>query len=120
MKEYYGANACGRDFVNKVLNISSTGKEQDWEIEFANPSRLREMLDIGYNSDLNFDQKAALSLLIIASADLANEIGEFENEFIKDIRDFIRSDTDVLRAMIFFWIFKGRALDRDFVRSILK
>jgi hypothetical protein len=66
---YYGPAASAVHAVNRLLGLSATGREQDWEIEFANGARAGEMLDLLKSPDLDLDVRSALALVALHSMD---------------------------------------------------
>ena len=57
------------EYLNRLLHLPATGKEQDWDIELADATRLDDFLNVLDHQHLSDDQKQALMALIIASYD---------------------------------------------------
>lgn len=43
-REFYGATVEAQRAINKLLALPASGREQDWEVELADPHRVEEML----------------------------------------------------------------------------
>jgi hypothetical protein len=108
-QEFYGATVEAQHTINKLLLLPASGREQDWEFEFADPYRIDEMLSVASANDLNTDEKCALVLLIIASIDEAVEIGKVKPENIEQVKSILEQDDKVRDAMIFYWIDQNRS-----------
>lgn len=59
-REFYGPKAGAEGIINRLLNLPTTGKEQDWEIELADPTKIDEMLDVLELSNIDFETKVRL------------------------------------------------------------
>lgn len=65
------------DTISQKLHLSTTGTEQDWDIELADSVRIDEFLTLfKQDSSLNNEQKYALMALILASCDDALQEGK--------------------------------------------
>ena len=92
--------------ISKKLELSYTGIEQDWDIEMANPDRLKEFLSYLKNTELDESEKIAMMSLIIASfEDLLNEdeTNESQCELWKKIKIMLESDFDLFSDIITYW-----------------
>ncbi|MEJ8859983.1 hypothetical protein WKW79_35925 [Variovorax robiniae] len=114
--EYYGPSQFARSEINKLLGFVATGKEQDWEFEFAAPSRIQEMLDILENAILGDESRDALALLLIASLEELDSLSELEEQ--RAIKWFERNKI-VRRKMFFYWIQLRRASNPEQVLKLL-
>lgn len=55
--------------LNALLDLKSTGEEQNWEIELAEPLRIFEFVEIIKKGTLNNEENHALTALLVASFD---------------------------------------------------
>jgi hypothetical protein len=117
--EYYGPTINGAAEVNKLLQINATGREQDWEIEFSDASKIRKMLDIFENKDLSHEGKSALCLLILSSFESGLDVNEIDYELVHRAAKLIGQDIDVLARMRFYWIDLERASHKHVIRTLL-
>lgn len=119
MIEYYGATAEAIDVVNSRLGSLATGREQDWEVEFADPERIPAMLELAEDGMLDFEARSALWLLILASFDVAFENKTARSELLERAKLLISRDPDVLYRMRFHWLGLGRGNSRGDMEIIL-
>lgn len=117
--DYYGPTATAAQEVNRLLSIAATGWEQDWEIEFADPSRIEQMLDILESQQLGRDSKAALCLLAIASFESAFDASGVDADCIRRTADLLRQDAVLHKQMRFYWLDLGRSNYPDLMRKLL-
>ena len=118
-REFYGATVDAQRSVNDLLSLPATGKEQDWEFELADPTRIDDMLKVAKTEKLNYEQRCALYLLLIASMAERNEAGNLEGDLIDKAHSLLNHDPDVQGAMIFYWVEQKRSLDDELMRRIL-
>jgi hypothetical protein len=107
--EYYGASRDAQIEINHLLGLPAQGGEQDWEIEFADPSKIRSMLDALEQDGLGVDAKSALCLLIISSLEEARSLGSDDEGLLQRASRLIKLDPVVLERMTFYWVDLGRA-----------
>jgi hypothetical protein len=117
-RTYYGATAQAQKVINQLLSLPATGREQDWEVEFADPLRILEMLDISRMRALDLEERCALFVLILASVDEL-ERGPSGDHLVRQIREILQEDEGVLEAMRFYWIQQMQRTD-GMVGAILK
>lgn len=118
-REFYGATVEAQRAINKLLALPASGREQDWEVELADPHRIEEMLAVAADSDLNLDERCALALLTIASIDEAAEGGGVNPQDLERAQSILKQDDEVREAMIFYWIDQNRASDAETIKKIL-
>ncbi|MBL8442270.1 MAG: hypothetical protein JNK96_13740 [Betaproteobacteria bacterium] len=116
---YYGPTLAAEQEVNLLLGLKTTGKEQDWEIELANPSGIDAMLDILARQPLSLDVRAALCLLMLASFEEGFDAGEVDSNRMRRATDLLQHDSDVLDRMRFYWLELGRANHLELTARIL-
>lgn len=54
-------------YLNQELGLPATGREQDWEIELSDASRIGEFISFYENHTLSDDRQYALMALIVGS-----------------------------------------------------
>lgn len=118
-REFYGATVESQRVINELLALPASGREQDWEVELADPRRIQEMLAIASDGTLDLDERCALALLIIASIDEAADAGEVNHRDVELANLILKQDDEVRDAMKFFWIDQSRASDTETVKKIL-
>lgn len=118
-REFYGATVEAQRAINKLLSLPASGREQDWEVELADPYRIEEMLTVASENDLHLDERCALALLTIASIDELAGAGEVNAQVIERARSILTQDEEVRDAMIFYWIDQDHASDMGTVKKIL-
>ena len=118
-REFYGATVEAQHAINKLLALPASGREQDWEVELADPHRIGEMLTVASDSSLNLDERCALALLTIASIDESADAGEVNPKDVERAKSILKQDDQVRDAMIFYWIDQNRASNEETVKKIL-
>jgi hypothetical protein len=116
---YYGAAANAEQAINRLLDLNASGKEQDWEIEFADPSKIEIMLDHLENRTLDTPTRSALCLLLIASLDEAFDHGSVSCAWKDRATSAIAKEQVVLEQMRFFWLDLRRAIHENQIRKLL-
>ena len=116
--EYYGAKADVEAEINGLLKIFATGKEQDWEIEFADPEKIEEMLAILLSNELSVDSCCALALLTISSFDLASQAGDVDDMLIGRFSKFLNENNEVKQKMFFYWVFLKKSENTNLMQRI--
>jgi hypothetical protein len=118
-REFYGATVAAQTSINELLSLPASGREQDWEIELADPDRIEEMLKAGSMSDLHYEEKCALALLIVASIEESVNAGDINPNTLERAKAAFKRDDDVREAMIFYWLDQGRSSNEAAAREIL-
>jgi hypothetical protein len=118
-REFYGATVEAQRAINKLLALPASGREQDWEVELADPHRIEEMLVAASDGGLNLDERCALALLTIASIEESADAGEVNPQDVERAKSILKRDDEVRDAMIFYWIDQNRASDAKTVKKIL-
>jgi hypothetical protein len=107
-QEFYGATLKAQHSISKLLSLSASGREQDWEFELTDPHRIEEMLAAASITDLDYDEKCALALITIASIEEFVEEGVTNSNLIEQAKVILKKDSNVCKAMKFYWIEQGR------------
>jgi hypothetical protein len=91
------------DLLTDRLSLPATGHEQDWDVELADPDRLKEFLETYYDPSLTADDRSALAALLLASVDryLMNR-DELPAEW-GHICELLRRDKRLHRELIQYW-----------------
>lgn len=118
--QFYGATLDAQRSINDLLSLPGTGREQDWEFEFADPNRIGEMMRAAATQHLNRDERCALSLLLIASIEEASATGTLEGDLIHQAHTLFSNDAELREAMVFYWIKQHRASNEALVRKMLQ
>ncbi len=116
-REFYGATAAAQKAINDLLDLPATGREQDWEYELADASKLGAMLRTLEHANLNFDARCALSLLLLAT--MQEEDATITQEHITEAARLLKLHRDVHEAMTFYWVELERADKPELVSAVL-
>jgi hypothetical protein len=100
---YFGPTQKAIAHLNLALGLQATGKEQDWEIEFADPSKLDSMLKLLARDALDLDTKNALGALILHTVQEAYDDGIEVGDAVRLLRAFMKANPDVRAQMIGYW-----------------
>ena len=101
--EYFGAPLAARRAVEDLLGIPATGREQDWETEFADSSRIDEMIAAYSTSNLDLESRSALGLLLLCSMCDAESEGLLAAKQIDAVELLLAADVEVRERMRFYW-----------------
>ena len=105
-RPFHSAPAAAEHAIGRLLSLPATGREQDWEIELADPSRIGDMLALDWTV-LTFDERCALASLLIGSFEEASLAGKADPHLLAHGRTRIADDPRVHDAMRSFWIDQG-------------
>ncbi len=117
--EFYGAKASAQEAINHLLRLPATGKEQDWEIELADPARIDEMLDALESQTLDLDCQNALALLLLTSMEEASEAGSLDERHVKRMAHILSLRQEVRKKMHFYWIDLDRARNSSLIAKMV-
>lgn len=118
-RDFYGATPEAELTISKLLSIPVSRLSQDWELEFADPHRIDEMLNVTKTVELSYDEKCALAMLVIASIEDAVDLGLADCSLIERVKAFLKQDQNVHEAMKFFWTEIRQALQEEVIRELL-
>ena len=88
--------------LNSSLQLPYEAWMQDWDILLADPTRIREFINIYDRDQLDHDEKFALMSLIISSYNNQLEtepVAEIEN----DVRRLLTRDYEIHKDRIQYW-----------------
>ena len=94
--------------LNKLMNLPATGREQDWEVELADPDRLGEFIDLLRSGVLDFEAQSALALLITCTAMYSRD--DPPPQTLATINQALECQPQVLERMRSYW---GRLWAKD-------
>lgn len=90
--------------LSKLLNINYRGTEQEWALEFANPDRIDEFLNIASNVEYSLEEKYAIVSLILASYDDYLNININGNDKLwKDIIKLLDENPQLYQELLDYW-----------------
>lgn len=98
-----GANKSPIASVAAMLGLQFTGREWDWDIEFADPLRVEEFVAAYSSNDLSQDEKYVLMSLILTSAEEALEKEICSAFCIDSIRAILRRDAAFFPELLDNW-----------------
>jgi hypothetical protein len=114
--EFYGPTVRAVANINRLLGLVATGREQDWEFEFADPKRIQEVLDLLLGGQLDDERQSAAALLMLASID---EAGFMEPISRMHAAEWFLLNDKIRRQMQFYWIHLKRAEHVDLIKWVL-
>ncbi|WP_342249388.1 hypothetical protein [Sphingomonas sp. OTU376] len=101
--EYYGPTVAAVERLNRLLDLPATGHEQDWEIEFADPAKLGDMLRVLRTENLDEEEQCALSALALHSLEEAAGAGIKVNLAAAELRGTLAQTPALQDKMRFYW-----------------
>lgn len=111
---FCGPAPSGVEAISRLLRLSITGKEQDWEIEFADPERIEEMFGILKGGDLDLDAQSALALLALHSMDEGASLEM--SKLVSTAREIFDASPIIRNRMRSYW---GRLSAGEVVAKVL-
>ena len=107
--------------LNKLLELDSTGDEQDWELELADIGKITSMLNLLENKTLNVHDKIALSHLIVASFEKEDEeLGAVDGDRIKIFADFLDDNLQIKNIIREYWVVAYGNLSKNLAYLIFR
>lgn len=101
MQAYEWPSREATERLNILLGLPATGREQDWEVEFADSNRLDPWLELFRSGALEIEERGALALLILFS--LIYPDGEIQPGQVEAVRNTIAADPAVSERMASYW-----------------
>lgn len=89
-------------FLNAELRLPATGDEQDWDVELANPKRIREFIAFYEGNILDDEVKRALMALILASLEDLSHSSKIDDVW-KKVKDLICANYDLHKESVDYW-----------------
>lgn len=119
MSEYYGPTVKAAKMASTLIGINASGKEQDWEIEFADPEIIPRLLNALELRKFDDEAKTALYLLLLASLELELSSGKKDRLHIVKSKEIIGGDKNSLEKMQFYWINLKKSEHQSLMKDIL-
>ncbi len=119
MSEYYGPTVKAAKMASTLIGITTSGKEQDWEIEFADPEIIPRLLNALELRKFDDEAKTALYLLLLASLELEFSSGKKNQLHIVKTKEIIDGDKKSLEKMQFYWIHLKKSEHQSLMKDIL-
>jgi hypothetical protein len=94
------------EFLNEALHLPASGREQDWDIELADPARIREFIQLSSKTDLDDEKQFALMALILASLEDLSYQGDIPSDVWKDIADLLQAHPKLYSDLLDQWAAK--------------
>lgn len=91
------------DELNKLFQFPAIGDEQDWGIEFSDPSRINEFLSAYESANLTAPQKMAVMELIIASFDELIYSEKDDPKLWERIASHLNSEKELHKYTLNYW-----------------
>lgn len=104
MQKYLWPDPRAVNEVNRLLHLRTTGREQDWETELADPSRIEDMLTLLEDGKLPLETRSALSLLLLASIEEADDNQTLELSQLERTREILARDDLLHQRMRSYWL----------------
>lgn len=89
--------------LNQALRLPATGREQDWDIELADPDRVDEFAAYFESHTLSKREKHALMALILSSLEDLSNKEEVSTELWDRIKRLLRADRDLYADLVKQW-----------------
>jgi hypothetical protein len=104
--------------LNALFELPAHGREQDWEIELADGTRIAEFLAALSDKSLDLECRSALALLILHSLTYAGT-AEVTEDMAAATKRIIHGDREVYERMLSYWS-DGFLDHENLVRSVLR
>ena len=89
--------------LNQALRLPATGREQDWDIELADPDRVDEFAAYLENHTSSEGEKHALMALILGSLEDLSNREEVSTELCDRIKRLLRADPGLYADLVKQW-----------------
>lgn len=90
------------DRLNRLLHLPYEPWIQDWDIQLADPNRVREFCQL-YTQLQDEDEKFTLMTLIVASLDEKLQANEHDEKLIEEVKALLSSGFDLHKDTIEYW-----------------
>ncbi len=95
--------------LTKALKLPATGSEQDWDIELADASRIREFLVAYQTMSLSPDDRFALMALVVGSVDRALDAGRETPPEWPAIAELLARERELHASTLVYWACEGES-----------
>lgn len=106
--------------LNLALRLPASGREQDWEIELADPERADEFAAYLEEHTFDADERFALMALTLGSLEDLAQRGRVSVELSDKIIRLLRADRALYAGLIETWSSKHDALDGFAISPLLQ
>ena len=89
--------------LNQALHLPATGREQDWDIELADPDRVGEFVAYFESHPLSESEKHALMALIFGSLEDLSNREKVPSELWDRVRHLLRADPSLYTDLLEQW-----------------
>lgn len=89
--------------LNQALRLPATGREQDWDVELADPDRVDEFVAFAENHVLNGSERYALMALILGSLEDLAHREAVSSALWGRIARLLRADPGLHAALVEQW-----------------
>ena len=89
--------------LNQALRLPATGREQDWDIELADPDRVDEFVAYFESHALNEGEKHALMALILGSLEDLSNKEKVSMELWDRVKRLLRADPGLHDDLVKQW-----------------
>jgi len=122
MSDYFFLSQTAIGRVNAMFRLPASGKEQDWEVELADPERRQEFFDALTLDALAHDPEteAAVAALFIASADDAIGAGQFSKGEDEAAREYFQRKPELRDKMSRLWFQRSEPIHAKQIGAWLK
>ncbi|WPU94514.1 hypothetical protein SNE25_03135 [Mucilaginibacter sabulilitoris] len=94
-------------YLNELFHLPASGQEQDWDIEMADPKRLKEFTD-AFEINMPLAVKQALLSLILASYDdFLKSDKDLDNHQWNKIKSIIEAEPHHYEQLLIYWAMEG-------------
>ena len=106
--------------LNQALRLPATGREQDWEIELANPDRVNDFVDYAENHALSGGEKHALMALILGSLEDLAHRKEVPSAVWNRVARLLRAEPGLHAGLVEQWGPRNDGLDGFAISPLLQ
>lgn len=89
--------------LNQALRLPATGREQDWDIELADPGRAEEFVAYAETHDLPPEQRLALMSLILGSLEDLSQAGGLQPALWARAQSLLDADRGLYGGLVKRW-----------------
>ena len=89
--------------LNQALRLPATGREQDWDIELADPDRVGEFIAYFESHALSEGEKHALMALILGSLEDLSNKKEVSTELWDRVERLLRAEPGLYADLVKQW-----------------
>ena len=106
--------------LNQALHLPATGREQDWDIELADPDRVGEFVAYFESHLLSEGEKHALMALIFGSLEDLSNKEKVPSELWDRVRHLLRAEPGLYTDLLNQWGPRSDDLDSFAISPLLR